>query len=80
MTITNLEHVLLCCFALNYGVLIFWWVLIMLPHGWMYRLSRVCKITDEKFDQYNFLGMMIYKILNALFTLIPYIALRIVMG
>jgi len=80
MSITNLEHVLLWCFAINYVILIWWWVLMLLPHRWLYKLCRCFRVSDEKFDEMNLLGIIGYKVVIIFFTLIPYVALRIVRG
>ena len=78
MNIEVMRNALLWCSIIDYGLLILWAVLIMLPHQWMYRLfERWCRLTPEQFDAVNFAGLVLFKILVLLFNVVPYIALRI---
>jgi hypothetical protein len=79
MTIQIAREALLWCTLINYGVLIIWFLLLVLPHEWLYRLwRRWFRLPNEQFDALNFLSMAIFKIGIFLFNLAPYIALRIV--
>jgi len=79
MTIQILREALLWCTLINYGVLIIWFLLLVLPHEWLYRLWRECfRLSNEQFDAVNFIGMALFKIGIMLFNLVPYVALRIV--
>lgn len=78
MNIATARSVLLWCTIINYGVLVFWSVLMLLPHEWMHRLcSRWYRISPEQFDCVNFAGIVLYKILIITFNLVPYVALLI---
>jgi hypothetical protein len=71
-------EVLLWCAVINYGLLLVWVALFVLPHGWMYRLwGRWFRLSAEQFDLVNFAGIVLYKSAVLLFNLVPYIALRI---
>jgi hypothetical protein len=79
MTIQVVREALLLCTLINYGVLIIWFLLLVLPHEWLYRLWRKCfRLSNEQFDAVNFTGMALFKIGIMLFNLVPYVALRIV--
>lgn len=79
MNIEMARNALLWCSVIDYGLLILWFLLLMLPHQWMYRLcSRSCGLKSEQFDAVNFAGIVLFKILIILFNIVPYVALRIV--
>lgn len=79
MSVETLRGMLLWCTIINYGLLAFWGLLMLLPHGWIYRLwGRWFHCTDEHFDAISFAGIVIYKILIFVFNLVPLIALLIV--
>jgi hypothetical protein len=69
----------LWCTVVNYGLLLLWAFLLMLPHAWMYWLwGKSCGLSAERFDEINFTGMVFFKMGVILFNLVPYVALRIV--
>jgi hypothetical protein len=79
MTIQVVREALLLCTLINYGVLIIWFLLLVLPHEWLYRLWRKWfRLSNEQFDTLNFISMALFKIGILLFNLTPYVALRIV--
>ena len=79
MSSASLQQFFLWCTVINYGLLILWWVIVLLPHTWIYRLSsKGLRLTEEQFDACNFQGIVFYKLAIILFNLVPYIALRIV--
>jgi hypothetical protein len=79
MSIETARNFLLWCTVINYGVLLLWVVLFMLPHGWMYRLwGRWVRLSVEQFDAINFAGMALYKTGIILFNLVPFVSLCIV--
>ncbi|MGH9764640.1 MAG: DUF6868 family protein [Blastocatellia bacterium] len=79
MNVDMARNALLLCSVIDYGLLILWFLLFMLPHQWMYRLCRrSCGLTSEQFDAVNFAGIVLFKILIILFNIVPYVALRIV--
>ena len=78
MTLEMLRNALLWCSVINYGLLIVWLLLFVLPHEWLYRLwGRWFRLTAEQFDAVNFAGIVLYKLWIILFNLVPYIVLRI---
>jgi hypothetical protein len=79
MSVANLQQVFLWCTVINYALLILWWVIILLPHSWIYNLSgKPFRVSEEQFDSYNLIAIIFYKMCIVLFFLVPYIALRIV--
>ena len=79
MSIELARSALLWCAAINYGILLVWFAIFMLPHGALYRMwGRWFRLSAEQFDVVNFAGIALYKTSILLFNLVPYIALRIV--
>lgn len=79
MSIEVVRSALLWCAVLNYVVMLFWLLLFVLPHSWLYRIcSRWFSLTSEQFDVINFGGIVLYKVAILLLNLAPYLALRIV--
>lgn len=78
MNIETVRAVFLWCTVINYGLIIVWFLLFLLPHEWMYRLwGRWFRMSPQQFDAVNFAGIALYKVGVLLFNLVPYIALRI---
>jgi len=79
MSLQNLRDTLLWCFIINYGVLIFWTLTVVLHWDWPYELSaKLFNVPREKVNSINFTGIVIYKSVNICFFLVPYLALLIV--
>ena len=76
MSIENVRELLLWCTGLNYSLLIVWFGVFSLAHGWLYRVhTRWFALSVEAFDTINYAGMAIYKIGVMLFNLVPLLAL-----
>ena len=79
MNLDVARDVLLWCAAINYGVLLCWFLLFVFAHDWMLRLhGRWFRISAEQFDAIHYAAMAIYKIGIILFNLVPFVALLIV--
>jgi hypothetical protein len=79
MSIAIARSALLWCTLINYGVLLLWVLLVVLPHERLYRLwGRLFHLPTGQFDALNVAGITLYKMLIILFNLVPYIALCIV--
>lgn len=79
MTISELKSFLLWCTVINYGVLFIWFGAFAFAHGSIYRMhTRWFRLSVEKFDELNYLGVAVYKIGVLLFNLVPLIALSII--
>lgn len=80
MTLQNLKEALLWCFVINYGILVFWFLTVVLHWEWPYDQSaKWFGIPREKVNAINFAGIILYKAGIVLFNLVPYIALSVVM-
>ena len=78
MNIEMVRSTLLWCTVINYGLLLIWFLLYVLPHGWLYQLwGRWFHLTAEQFDTLNFAGIALYKLGILLFNLAPLAALYI---
>lgn len=78
MTIEIVRESLLWCTVINYGILLFWFLLFSLAHDWIYRLhGRWFRLSIERFDAVHYGAMAVYKVGVLLFNLVPYIALTI---
>jgi len=79
MSMEILRSALLWCAAINYGILILWWVLFMAAHDWLLNINRrLIRLSPEYFDPINICGMTLYKLGIFLFNLVPALALFIV--
>ena len=79
MSLEALRGMLLWCTIINSGLLAFWCLLMIIPHGWIYRIwGRWFRCSVEQFDAISFAGITLYKLLIFVFNLVPLIALWIV--
>lgn len=79
MTTELLRSILGWCTVINFGLLLWWALFILLAHDWVYRMhSRWIKLSVEQFDAIHYAGMAFFKIIVFVFNLVPYIALWIV--
>jgi hypothetical protein len=79
MSIDVVRNAFLWCAGLNYVLMLFWFLLLVLPHSGLHRLcSRWFRLTLEQFDIINFSGIVLYKVAILLLNLVPYLALRII--
>ena len=78
MSVDVVRNFFLWCTVINYLVLVVWFLLLVFPHQWLYRLwGKWFRLTAEQFDAINFGGIALYKLGILLFNLVPYAALRI---
>lgn len=79
MSIETAQDFFLWCAAVNYGVLLLWFLFFRFAHDWMQRLhGRWFRLSVERFDTLHYACMAIFKLAILLFNLAPYVALRIV--
>ena len=79
MTLELVRDVFGWCGVINIGLLLFWWLFIVVGHDVMYRVhSRWFNLSPEKFDAVHYQAILFYKSAVFLFIIIPYLALRIV--
>ena len=78
MSMPIIRHFLLWCTAINYGVLLLWFLAFVFAHDWLLRFhGRWFRLSRDQFDAIHYAGMSIYKIGILLFNLVPLIVLYI---
>ena len=79
MTIDMVRDVLLWCFVINMGLLLWWVLFFTLAHDWMYQFhGKWFKLSVASFDTIHYAGMVFFKLCIFLFNVVPYFALLIV--
>ncbi|MBT3235984.1 MAG: hypothetical protein HN353_08535 [Bdellovibrionales bacterium] len=73
-----LLDVLFWCMIINLGLLLWWFLIVVLAHDFVYQMhSRWFKLSVEKFDSIHYAGMAYFKLLVFVFFVVPYIAFKI---
>jgi hypothetical protein len=79
MTMDELREFLIWCTAINYGVIVLWFSMLILAHDWLYQAhAHWFRISVETFDALHYAGLSMYKIGVLLFNLVPLIVLFII--
>ncbi len=79
MTIETIRAALGWCSIINMGMLLLWFLMLVLAHDLIYRVhSKWFKMSVEKFDEIHYTGIIFFKIVWFVFNLVPYFALRII--
>ena len=79
MTIEMIRAARGWCSIINMGLLLWWFLVIVLAHDWVYRFhSKWFKLSVDRFDEIHYAGMAFFKIAVFIFNVVPYFALRIV--
>lgn len=79
MDLITLRALLGWCFAINFGVLLLWFLFFALTHDFMYRMhQKLFKMSVETFDAIHYAGLALHKILMIVFIIGPYVALYLV--
>lgn len=79
MTLEVIRSALAWCTVINMGLLLVWFLFLMLAHDWTHRMhGKWFKIPVEQFDKIHYSAMVLFKLGIILFNLVPYLALRIV--
>ena len=79
ITVGIIRELLGWCCIINIGLLLWWFLIILLAHNWIYRIHRKWfKISEETFDTIHYTGIALFKIAIFVFNIVPYIALRII--
>ena len=66
------RNFLLWCTALNYGILLLWFIVFTFAHDLVHAIhSRWFHLTRDQFDAIHYFGMAIYKIGILIFNLVP---------
>ncbi len=81
MSTAQLQSVLLWCTAINYSLLIAWVLVATLARAPWQRLQLwLFHVPAGSVDTLNWAGISLYKLAIVMFNLVPYVALRIVLG
>jgi hypothetical protein len=79
MNIEMTRDFLLWCTAINYGILLVWFLVFAFARDWMHRIhGRWFRLSGNQFDVLHYAGMSVFKIGIILFNLVPFIVLSIV--
>ncbi len=79
MTVEIIRDVLAWCAVINYALLLLWFLVFSLAHDWLYRVhGKWFTVSVENFDAIHYASMAFFKLCIFLFSLAPYLALRIV--
>ena len=79
MTVGMIRELLGRCCVINVGLLLWWFLIILIAHDWIYRIHKKWfKISEETFDAIHYAGIAFFKIAILVFNIVPYIALRII--
>ena len=79
MSLELLREMLLWSTIINYVLLVFWVLTVILRWNGLYdRCAKGFHVSREKVDSVNFAGIVLYKTAIILFNLTPLIALSIV--
>ena len=79
MTVELIRDGLAWCAILNMGVLLLWFLGLMVAHDWIYRLhGKWFKLPEEKFDTIQYASMGFFKLSILVLNIVPYLALLIV--
>lgn len=79
MNIAFVQDFLLYSLAINYGVILVWFIAFRFGHAWLFSLhGRWFRLSEERFDAIHYGGMAAYKIGILLLNLVPYLALCII--
>ncbi len=64
---------------INMGILIYWFMVILLARGWIREIhTRWFHLSEAQFDVIHYGGMGLYKILIIVFNLVPWLVLRFI--
>ena len=79
MTIEMMRAVLGWCSIINMGLLLYWFLILMFAHDWVYRWhTKWFKLSPDTFDTIHYAGIAFFKIVVFVFNIVSYFALCIV--
>ncbi|MNT93300.1 hypothetical protein D3C72_2347360 [compost metagenome] len=78
MDIVELKRFLLYCLAINYSILLLWFLVFSCAHDGLLRLhNRWFQLSRERFDALHYAAMALYKTGVLLLNLTPWLALQL---
>ena len=79
MTIELAIRFLAWATLINYGLLVCWFLFLVLMPQWIYGMHcRLFKISEQAFYITHYAGIGLYKLLVFIFLLVPYLVLRFI--
>jgi hypothetical protein len=79
MTLEMVRSFFLWCAIINFGVLMYWFLVFAFARDWLHRVhGRWFRLSVEQFDAVHYVGLTVFKVGVILFNLVPYVALLIV--
>lgn len=79
MNLEILSEFLFWCGIINMGLLLWWVLLFIFAHDWIYHYhSKWFKLSIERFDAIHYAGMVLFKISLFIFNIVPWLALKII--
>jgi len=78
MSIQTVREALLWCFVINYAIMIIWFLTIIFC-GSLYDLcAKWFKVSRQRVNDFNLIGLIAYKVIVIIFNLVPLIALYLI--
>lgn len=79
MTLELIRHLLAWCLLINLGIVLWWFLFIVLAHDWVYSFhSRWFSLSKEQFITIQY-GAMAFYIIGIIFlNFVPYLAFLII--
>ena len=78
MTLDSLREFFGICSLINIGILLYWFLVLMLAKGFVYRMHKTWfNLSDEKLDEIHYKALAFFKLSIFIFNIVPYFALRI---
>jgi hypothetical protein len=78
MTLEWFQGFLGWCVIINIGIMLGWFLCVMLAREWLYKIHRrFFGLPEQRLNTLLYTGLMFYKIGVWMFFIVPYIALRI---
>ena len=68
------------CSLINFGLLLYWFLMFIFAHDFIYKLnSRWFPMSNECFNTIHYAAMAFYKLSIILFFFVPYVVLQIIL-
>lgn len=79
MDTSTIKEALLWSAIINYGVLLWWFLIFAFARNWLHRFhGRWFQMSADQFSAIHYAGMAMYKVGILLLNLVPYLALLVV--
>ena len=78
MSIQTAKDLLLWCLVINYAIMIFWFLTIIFCGGLYDLCAKWFKVSRQRINDFNLMGLILYKVVVIIFNLVPLIALYLI--